>query len=205
MAIKLKDLEKKAYTSYYSDGLLEVFLGISILCMGVAIAFDAAQYFAFIGVIAFTSWAGAKRALTVPRMGRVRFGPKRRERIVREKSFFAIYFTITAILGLVVFFLFTRAPQNPVMDFFRIAPLGPIGILGALALVFLGYFKEMRRLYLYAALVIIAVFGGPALELSPLYYLGAPGLLILVIGMVMLSRFIQRHPKAEEAANDQTS
>jgi hypothetical protein len=205
MTIKLKELERKAYTSYYSDGLLEIFTGVTIILIGVAFALDAAHYFAIVPVLSFISWAGAKRALTVPRMGHVKFGPERQARMAREKSFFLIYFTITFVLGIVVFFIFSRASQSPVRDFFRIAPLGPIGILGAIALAFLGYWKEIRRLYFYAALVIIAVFGGPALDLFPIYYLGAPGLLILVIGIVMLARFIQRYPKTEEEADDETT
>ncbi len=202
--IDLKELERKAYTSYYNDGLLEIFLGATVVLMGIAIFFDVAYLFGVIPVLALTSWAGAKRALTVPRIGLVRFGAERRLRIEREKLFFTIYFTITVVAGIVLFVIVSRS-----MDAARRVlggyPLAPIGVLGALSLVFLGYWKQIRRLHLYALLTLAAVFGAPHLGVEPPYYMMGLGIVILVIGVVLLFRFLGKYPRPDRRGDHERS
>lgn len=192
--LDLKELEKKAYTSYYNDGLLEIFLGATILLMGIALFFDVAYLFGIIPVLAMTSWAGAKRALTVPRIGMVRFGPERQLRIRKEKLFFTVYFSITVIAGIVVFIVFSRSIDSA-RRIFGAYPLAPIGVIGALALVFLGYWKQIRRFHLYALLALAAVFGAPELGVEPPHYMTGLGIVILVIGVSLLVRFLSAYPK----------
>lgn len=194
--IDLKELERKAYTSYYNDGLLEIFLGGTILLMGIALFFDVAYLFGIIPVLAMTSWAGAKRAITVPRIGMVRFGPQRRLRVKKEKFFFTIYFSITVLAGLVVFILVSRSIDSA-RRIFGPYPLAPIGVIGALALVFLGYWKQIRRFHLYALLALAAVFGAPELGIEPPHYMAGLGILILVIGIALLTRFLSAYPRAD--------
>ena len=202
--IDLKELERKAYTSYYNDGLLEVFLGVTILLMGLAIRFDVTYLFGVIPVFAMTSWAGAKRTITVPRIGMVRFGPERQLRVKKEKLFFTIYFAITLIAGVVVFILFSRSIDTA-RRIFGSYPLAPIGAIGALALVFLGYWKQIRRLHLYALLVIAAIFGSPHLGIEPPHYMMGLGAVVLLIGLVLLSRFLAAHRKRERRENHEGS
>ena len=147
-----------------------------------------------------TSWAGAKRAITAPRMGMVRFGPERRLRVAKEKHFFTIYFLITLIAGVVLFLIFSRSIDNA-RRIFGLYPLAPIGAIGALALIFLGYWKQIRRLHLYALLVIAAIFGAPHLAIEPPHYMMGLGIIILLIGIVMLSRFLAAHRKPERREN----
>ena len=194
--LDLKKLERKAYTSYYNDGLLEIFLGGATFLMGIALLFDYAYLFGIISILTLTSWAGAKKMVTVPRIGIVMFGPERRERLAREKRFFTIYFTITLIIGIAAFIYFTRSMVTA-RRIFGAYPLAPIGVLGAIALVFLGYWKQIRRLHLYALIVLAAVFGGPELGIEPPRYMMGLGAVFLVIGIVLLARFLSLYPKPE--------
>jgi len=114
--LNLKELERKTYTSYYSDGLLEIFLGGTVLFMGIALYFDVAYFF---------------------------------------------------------------------------------GIIPVLALVFLAYWKQIRRLHLYALLVLAAIFGAPEFGIEPPYYMSGLGVVLLVTGIVMLLRFFAVYPKPE--------
>ncbi len=202
--IDLKELERKAYTSYYNDGLLEIFLGATIILMGIAIFFDVAYLFGIIPVLAMTSWAGAKRAFTVPRIGMVRFGPERRLRIKKEKLFFTIYFSITVIAGIVVFIIVNRS-MDTARRIFGAYPLAPIGVIGALALIFLGYWKQIRRFHLYALLVLAALFGAPHLGLEPPHYMTGLGIVILVFGVALLVRFLSTYPKPERGEDHEGS
>jgi hypothetical protein len=198
--IDLNELERKAYTSYYNDGLLEVFLGATILLMGIALFLDVPYLFGIIPVLAMTSWAGAKRKITVPRIGMVRFGPERQLRVKKEKFFFTIYFSITVIAGIVVFILFSRSIDTA-RRIFGSYPLAPIGFIGALALVFLGYWKQIRRFHLYALIVLAAIFGAPHLGVEPPHYMMGLGAVILATGIVLLMRFLAVYPKRERREN----
>jgi len=202
--IDLKELERKAYTSYYDDGLLEIFLGGTVLLMGIAIFFDVTYLFGIIPVLAMTSWAGAKRAITVPRIGMVRFGPDRQLRIRKEKLFFTIYFSITVIAGIVVFIVVSRS-MDTARRVFGAYPLAPIGVIGALSLVFLGYWKQIRRFHLYALLALAAVFGAPRLGVEPPHYMAGLGIVILVIGVVLLVRFLATYPSPKRRGHHEGS
>ena len=192
--LDLDRLERKAYTSYYNDGLLELFTGGTLLLLGVALLFDYAYLFGAIAVIAMTSWAGAKRRITVPRVGIVRFGSERQRRIKKEKFFFMIYFTITLLVGIAAFIVVSRSLETA-RRIFGAYPLGPIGVIGALALVFLGYWKQIRRFHLYALLTIVAFFGAPHIGIEPPYYLMGLGIVFCMVGVVMLARFLSTYPK----------
>ncbi|HER44434.1 MAG TPA: hypothetical protein ENO08_08245 [Candidatus Eisenbacteria bacterium] len=194
--IDLKELERRAYTSYYNDGLLEIFLGGTILLMGIAIFFDVAYLFGIIPVLAMTSWAGAKRAITAPRIGMVRFGPERRLRLGREKIFFTVFFSIAVIAGVAVFAVFSRSIDTA-RRIFGPYPLAPLGVIGALALVFLGYWKQIRRFYLYALLVLAVLFGAPHLGVEPPHYMAGLGTVMLVVGVAQLVRFLSAYPRPE--------
>jgi hypothetical protein len=76
--INLKEIERKSWTSYFQDGFYDIFMGLLMLGMGLILLFDANDW--YIAVI----WLGlliliiGRRLITIPRVGRVKFGPERR-------------------------------------------------------------------------------------------------------------------------------
>jgi hypothetical protein len=200
MQIRLTEIERKAYTLYYNDGLLEIFLGTAILFIGVAIALDVVYLFGVVPAVALTSWAAAKRMITVPRIGLVKFGPERRLRMAKEKRFFIIYFAITAVAGLVAF-LFVSLRLEEARGLFGAYPLAPIGILGTITLTFLAYWKQIQRVYIYAALLLAAVFGTPQFGLQEPHYMMGLGSVILAAGVVLLIRFLRTYPISSMGEN----
>ncbi len=85
--ISLKELEKKAFTSYHQDGLLDIFLGIGIIVFGLGMATDQFYFGSIMPAILFPLWAAAKKAITIPRIGLVNFSPERKIRIKIEVLF----------------------------------------------------------------------------------------------------------------------
>ena len=81
--IDLKEIEKKAFTSYHQDGLIEIFVGIVFILYGSVLLADKA------GLIGLC-WLPAalivpfKKKVTVPRMGYVTFHSSRK---TRQNSF----------------------------------------------------------------------------------------------------------------------
>jgi hypothetical protein len=200
MQIRLKEIERKAYTSYYNDGLLEIFLGGAILFIGIALSLDAAYLFGIVPAIVFASWAGAKRMITVPRIGHVKFGPQRLSRMAKEKRFFTIYFSITVVAGFVVFLLVTLRTAEA-RRIFGAYPLAPIGIIGAIALAFLAYWKQIQRIYLYAVLLPAALFGAPHFGIKEPHYMIGLGSVILAAGIVLLIRFLRTYSRSPMGEN----
>ena len=87
--ISLKALERNAWTSYFQDGLWDIFLGLLLVSSAVNTWLSdsgvpsSARISTYIGIMVLGGlvlWAG-KRFITVPRLGRVKFGPKRKAKL----------------------------------------------------------------------------------------------------------------------------
>jgi NADH:ubiquinone oxidoreductase subunit 6 (subunit J) len=205
--IDLKQLERKAYLSYHQDGLLDIGLGLFILAWGVGMATDMAWMAGILAATGISIYAGAKKVITIPRVGLVQFGPERVRKEKKEKSFFVLFFTVTAILGIMMFALVSSIIRGEFggssgmlarsLESFVMAPLG---LIGAVALIALGYWKELRRFYVYAALLFLAVSIGPLLKIAPPVYTSMAGGVITLAGLVMLVRFLQTYPLVNREA-----
>ena len=94
--INLKELERKAWRSVFQDGLWDIYLGLLLMALAIYALLsktklpEAQQMVIYIGLMAASMlvlWAG-KRFITLPRMGRVKFGPRgktRRRKIAQEE------------------------------------------------------------------------------------------------------------------------
>jgi hypothetical protein len=197
----LKELERKAWLSYHQDGLLDIGLGLYILAIGIGFHTGMTWLVGILFVLGASTFAGAKKALTIPRLGLVQFGPERIRREKREKSFFLIFFSVSAALGMMMFLLVVSmrggglgGTTGPLARTLEAMIMAPIGFIGALALVALGYWKQLNRYYTYAALIFLAVTVGPLAGLEHPVYTAAAGAVILVSGLVYLVRFLIAHP-----------
>ena len=78
----LREIEKKAYMAYHQDGLLDIVVGVYVLGFGLGIFMDVIWDFSFgMGIIPailiaviLPIWIAAKRKITMPRIGFVKFG-----------------------------------------------------------------------------------------------------------------------------------
>ncbi|UCH10544.1 MAG: hypothetical protein JSU61_01215 [Fidelibacterota bacterium] len=200
--IDLKLLERKAYLSYHQDGLLDIGLGLFILAIGIGMATGMAWMAGILAATGISVYAGAKRAITIPRAGRVQFSPERVRKEKKEKSFFVGFFTVSAILGLMMFVLVTGIIRGEFggssgilargLEAFIMAPLGLVGAVGLAAL---GYWKQINRYYYYAVLLMLAVSMGPLLDVPHPVYVSVPGGVIALVGLVMLVRFVKVYPR----------
>jgi len=201
-AIDLKTMERKAYLSYHQDGLLDLGLGLLILAVGIGWAVGMPWLLGVFFAVGIPSYGAAKKILTIPRLGLVHFGPDRQRRVKREISFFLIYFTITAMLGVVMLFLVTAVNRSP-EGFGRLLEkfiMAPPGILVAIAFAALAYWKQVNRYYVHAVLLLIAIFGGPLLGIDRPVYFSAAGAAIMLAGLAVLIRFLRAYPLPEKEA-----
>ncbi|UCD37078.1 MAG: hypothetical protein JSW54_09605 [Fidelibacterota bacterium] len=201
----LKRLERKAYLSYHQDGLLDIGLGLFILAWGIGMATGMAWMAGILAATGISIYAGAKKAITVPRAGLVQFSPERVRKEKKEKSFFVGFFTVSAALGIMMFMLVTSIIRGEFggssgllargLEAFIMAPMG---LIGAAGLVALGYWKEIRRYYGYAILLMLAVALGPLMDIPHPVYVSTAGSVITLAGLFILMRFLKTYPPADK-------
>jgi hypothetical protein len=192
--MNLKELERRVYLTYMDDGLLDIFVGwfLFLFSAGVAPGVDF-PYFFLIAYLPF--WLGAKRLITYPRIGKVEFSEDRKARMRNETWFFLLFFSATAMLGLLFFLLY--APgffPTEVQEAVKGLKLVPMALIAAAALASLAYWKQLNRFYVYAILIAAMAVGGHALGAEPYLYFLIPSLMIGLAGISLLINFMQRYP-----------
>ncbi|MDH4212186.1 MAG: hypothetical protein OEV79_12145 [candidate division WOR-3 bacterium] len=207
--IDLKKLERKVWTSFYEDGIWDIYLGlllssiaIGAFCTDVGIS-EKYSIFGHVGILVFAILflALGKRFITLPRIGTVVFGPRGRARLTKAQ----ILLAISCVSGLAAFLLIVSTMGNatarqPVMGY--IVPL--FWIVNMLLLFSLAaYFLNYARLYIIGFLYAVAVPTDMILrqvlhiDLSVVAF-GVPALIIICMGVVILTRFIRKYSNIEQ-------
>lgn len=205
--LNLNQIERKAWKAYHQDGLMDIFLGMLMLAMAASAGMDnldlseAAHMGIFIGLEVLAGaimWAG-KHFVTTPRLGRVRFGPKRKKR----KLLTTFVLAASVIVGLIMLGLFAASDASLAgivrQPFFLplIWALNCLLVFGAMA-----YLLEYDRLYIVGVIYGIAI---PVVELirqigqvdaGPWVFLAA-GLIVLAMGVTVFARFVRTTPVPE--------
>ena len=204
--VDLKELEKKAYKSTFQDGVWDIYIGM--LFIGWSFRYFGIVFNSIIGLTIIISYYTltvfffyiAKKFIIVPRMGFVKFGPKRKA----DKRKLMIFASINTIV-LLIFFLLTLAG---IFEYFQfdviIVPL-LIGVCFIwLPLSVVAYFLKYNRLFLYSLL------GGLSFILSELLYpflgfplndfllFGTSGGVIIIIGIIYFTLFLKKHPLSKK-------
>jgi len=192
--IDLKAIERKAWASYFEDGLLDIFLGAMLLIGGIRSITDYAWYTLLIVPLILVLPLG-KRLITTPRLGHVKFGPARK--LKQTKVIAVLTISVLATFALLMlpksgFALPAKMLISPIMA-------------GWIAVVFgiIAYYLDFTRLFTYGLLFAISE------VLSGLFgvYIGAmaqtiSGIVVLLIGLFVLTRFLRKYPQPVEATAD---
>ena len=191
--INLRALERRAYLSYHQDGILDIFIGLSILLFGLWILADMA-YLAGAFVAIFTPiYAQVKKQITVPRLGYVKFTSSRTAKIQKNILVLVIAGVLTLIPAVLLFKTTEQgilAPIHFLIDYGMIV----IGVSGTVLLSVVAYISDIRRLYGYSVLFFATFTGGHFLSIPFSYYLVMLGAVILLSGAYFLIGFLHEYP-----------
>jgi len=204
--LDLKHLERRAWTSLFEDGLLDIFMGLVLLATGIPavlhrvftseLSQDVAA--AALMVLAFLPYWAGKKWVTLPRAGRAEFSKARKSRQTRV----ALIYAVSVVVGAVVFLMaMLRLSVNPPAWMQKLGPDGFLALgIGGWMLLILGlasYFTDYKRGYVIAALYALA-FGGSVLLHNPITFIVA-GTLAVLMGLAVFGRFLRAHPKPPES------
>jgi hypothetical protein len=196
--INLKEIERKAYTSYHQDGVIEISIAFTILAFSLMIISDLPWLGGVIGIAAISFYAGAKKALTVPRIGYVKFPQQRAQRMTAV----AVALGVLAFVAGMVALVQTTAQGTPdwlmlLFDNYMLT----IGTAVAALLLLGGYAFKTKRICAYALLTLVMFVVGHFIYFPLPYYLTALGTIILACGLFLMIRFVSKYPKATETAD----
>lgn len=215
--LDLKDIERKVYTSFHQDGLIDLFLGFIMLVSVLSSTLDAsgvsdsariAIYLPLMVVIGPVLYMLGKKYISFPRMGYVKPGSKQKRK--RRIVIFAIINTILMTLVILTIILGNKAGKvgsafGINAEFWSSAVVTLI-ILGIFCII--AFVLRVPRFYLLGIIVAIS---------EPLYMLlkhfantkyiglfayGTPGLLLLILGSIMLKRFLNKYPLPKAGDSD---
>jgi hypothetical protein len=213
--LNLKEIERKAFRSTYEDGLWDIYFGLIVICMSIFIYRPASGYspmniiLAVLAMsVAYSLFWAAKKYITLPRMGQVRFGDIRR----KKRTTMAIFLSFVVLVQLIILGLTTLGWLNPevgtrvngflkskdLMDL-TVALIGSLFVVVGMTLT--SYFSDFPRGYFIAAMMALAVF--------LMIYLNQPvypiliGALMIIPGAVLFLRFLKKYPLPGEAGRDE--
>lgn len=190
-----KQIANKTHFKYFEDGIWDIMIGIIFLLIGLGVWYDM-NILSLAPLVLIVSPPIIKRKVTLPRTGHIQIRKKRKiiVGILIYGSFVLVEIGIL-ILGIL------NPSSSRWVQFFTQNLLLLSGIVIAVAMAFTAWYMNYQRLYGYAGLT-VAVFAimrwwgqlaGISLTLS--------GLFILIIGLLILNRFINSHPVLADQFN----
>jgi hypothetical protein len=205
--LDLKTIEKKAFRAVHQDGLWDIYIGGIVMSMSILAYTDSSEakpllrfglYLAGMGVFYLFFWAG-KKYLTIPRLGQVKFGPRRQKRRLTMMIVLAGIVLLQLVILMGTIFLWQNPERAAILGLSKADPDLErllVATIGALfvgpSMVFLAYFNEFMRGYYIAVILSLAVFS--LIWFGEPVYLIIAGLLILIPGVVLFIRFLRNYP-----------
>lgn len=191
--INLEEIRRKAYTSYHQDGLIDILAACSILSFAAWTILDMI-WLGWMSIVISTSiYAAAKRALTIPRIGFVKFPQQRTRGMLTALVALG---ALSSVLGLIAF-MQVEGGTTPTwlllaIEYYMIV----IGVSTAALFSAAGYTFRTNRMYAYALLTLIIFVPGHFLNFPFYYYLLLLGTLTLLLGLGQMTRFVRKYPRS---------
>jgi hypothetical protein len=199
----LKILERKAFRSAFQDGLLDLLLGLIFFSSGISgllPRIGISRHWITPVVLALpVLFVYAKRHITIPRMGLVKFGPSRKAYRKKILIIMIAFQIVTWIIYMLA--VSSRLPGQDLTGlslYFKRLSIGMMLFL--LPFSFLAYFLDIPRLYLLALMTSVgeSLYDYLLVPWNGLLTMGISGITFILIGSFLLFRFVRKYPRAEE-------
>ena len=205
--IDMKELEKKAWTSYFQDGLFDIVIGMIMLVAVLSSTLDAigvsdevriSIYIPLMVIVPPVFFVLGKRYITLPRLGVARFGAHRKARNrIMIAGLVSVQLVLLAILILQVY-----GVGLGWLGFIIVT----LNILAAFCLI--AYLLDYRRMYVIGILVAASEPMTVVLRrYSDTVYrgfiaYGIPAIIIMAMGLIVLHQFVRKYEKPAKETPD---
>jgi len=210
--LDLRVMESKTWRANQQDGLFDLFF--AVLLLGIALSEIADGLWnseaATLGMLVCIQFGGAaglwwaRRHITQPRLGVVRFASARKRRV--RTTAIVLAFCVAATLALV---LLTSLHGGGLVASAKPVSRTTVSVIVAavvlIPLAAIAYFQEFPRIFVHAALFLGAEFGGTwlehetALPFPRAVTFGAAAVASGAIGVALLLRFLRMSPENRSA------
>jgi len=194
----LTRLEQHAFLDYHRDGVLDLVVGLTALAFGLGM-------WAGNSTVAALAWLPTlfyrplRTRLVVPRLGFARFGEGAPGPARTARRSVRLLLLGSVLLGLVVFLATGWLPGW--RNWLRAHPALLFTGLAAVGFVLAGLLTSIRRFLVYGAAAAVLATAGDLLRWQPEWPVTATATVVLLSGLVLLGRFLARHPALPDQTN----
>jgi len=195
---ELQDLEQRTYRDSYSDGIVDIYIGISLLWIGAAWIWlpDIAGIAGVLPAIFITPMLLGRKRFSEKRIGYVKWTEPRRQWEHRNLIGAVALGSAFLILG-VGAYVFTNDSAAGTDTVGNLAP-GLIAFLLGLVAIGLAFLMSAKRMLAYALVLIAGGIWTAQQDASPGWPLLATGIVVTTTGIAILIRFIRTNPVVDQ-------
>ena len=192
--ISLGDLESRAYQDSFSDGLIDLFIGLGLALIGMTWIWFGAEAGLSGGIAAVVAAAlvPIRRRIVEPRVGYVRWTAPRLEWERRQKRLLFALVTVAMLSGVAVAQSLASGEGAAIAD--RNVVAGLPAVLLAVGAFVVAATSGFKRLWGYGAVLLSAGAVTLIFEAGPGGSLLASGAVFGIVGLVLLGRFLRTTP-----------
>ena len=195
--IDLKDIERRAYTSYQEDGIIDIFIGLGLISMSFYVYAEMAWLMGSFVAIFVPVYMNMKKKVTFPRLGQATFS-KRRAGRTRSSYIFLFAMNVAALLLAVSLWRSFSGGSPPswlgLREYYTIVA----GAVGAGIFAVLAYLTDLTRFYRYAAATLVVLGSAYFIPIPFIAHVAVLGAIIGTAGYLQLEGFKRRYPLMEE-------
>ena len=180
----LRQFKKRAYLSFFRDGLWDICLGLFLIGWGVGLLWEQAAFSGIWFMGLYFLVLGIKRRWIMPRSGYVNVGTTAQ----RRRAGFVLVLGVLILVGVFVLVMFNGDRPDWLSDYFPLLFSFVIAVPVAFAVWFM-----VRRFYIYALLVVAggAVSVWTDVPWEPTFFVS--GGVVLTAGVVLLVTFLKHY------------
>jgi len=188
--VNLKDLEKKVFTSFHEDGVIDIFAGLLLLVDGfLLLSGNPALVGPAVAILFLIPLV--KKIVTVPRIGLVNFSSQRNVRQMR-------LYLVTLVIGLLVLVVFIlNSSSENLTAFAREYYALLLGLIFVLMAGMAALLTGVRRFIWYSGGILVLFIIGEILGWEFPVTQALTGALLFLSGVITLIRFIKKYPKTD--------
>ena len=187
---------------YYSDGVIELCIGIMLLFYAMGYFIDGKPY--ALGFMPIVLIAVIKRKFTFPRIGYVRL----QSGIIKDNKIMTVFLIISIFLGIILMVYLIKNPiplgvLNEMDNFEKIYKPFVAGLFFLIFILVAARFTGVARWNYLAVLSFILILGNyfPFISFREVFI--SMGLILVIIGSVLMIKFAAKYPEISTEDSDE--